>query len=120
LKLGCGGSSDEFIQREHSGDLFGHDCRFAAALPPKNQPNGIAEPFDAFSPGQKLGQRPGIAYPSPRQAFEQQVDLYCKSFLVASKAEDIPDLLALLCDSHATQKAHAKPRAFRKTAMEKG
>ena len=71
LRFGCGGSSDEFFQREHSGGLFCHHCTdLPSRCHQRNQANGSYRRFDAFPGGQKPD--PGTAEftPNPCQAFE--------------------------------------------------
>ena len=117
--VGCGGSSGEFFQHEHPGGLFGHHCRFAVALPPKNQPKQVRRAVRCLLSRPKARPKTGIIPLIPRQVFEQQVSPYCKSFLVASEAKVVADLLAPFCDGHATQKARAKARANPKNSDEK-
>jgi hypothetical protein len=38
--IGCGGSWSLYFQRDHSGGLFRHHCRFEGALPPEKSSIG--------------------------------------------------------------------------------
>jgi hypothetical protein len=77
--LGCGGSSDDFIQREHSGGLFFHHCTdLPSRCHQRNQANGRASGFDAFSGGQKPDQSAENLSPVPAKPLNYLSKPYCK------------------------------------------
>jgi hypothetical protein len=118
-RFGCGGSSDGFFQREHSGGLFCHHCKICRRAATKKSSQRSCRPIEDSSAGQQPEQGTNQAGPDPCQAFELTLKALLQIIRNCKYGRRSPDLLALFCDSHATQKPHARRRAISNRPMQK-
>jgi hypothetical protein len=79
LRFGCGGSSDEIFQREHSGDFSRHHC---TDLPSRghqrNQANGPGLPSAAFPAAEGHAGEEKMPSLIPAKPLNCLSDRYCK------------------------------------------
>jgi hypothetical protein len=68
--FGCGGSSDDFFQREHSGGLVCHHCKICRRAATKEIKLAAVPPDAMPSPAAKARSKCGKTLADPGQAFE--------------------------------------------------